>query len=811
MTVQLQKHLLIARHPGWGARVILTAIVLVEGLLLGGSPAWARSGDLFDDRVVGIVEAVMDPADLARLLDPDNAESNEYLPARVRVRHGDLDERFPGAGLRLRGNYSRYAHKKGFKIALHAFEPGAEIDGISKLNLVGEHNDPCIAREKMAFDALAAIGVPASRVSHVRFYLNGEYRGLYLHVEEVDEAFLERRFGSPSGNLYKCQYVNRNASADLVYRQAEDYETLGDADKPVYELTSDRRSDSFTDLAELIAVINRTPDEHFVRELERVFDVEAFLATMAFDALSGSWDGYWVGANNYFLYHDPLLGRFRFIPRDLDMTFGLNTISSIDYTEVNIYRLGRFDSQRPLVWRMLEEDHYRNLFTFYVEKLLAGPLDPQVFADRAEELRTLIRPAALDDTYRTRDFPELIDYEAFDRAYDERLGGHVHHGLKPFMADRAASARLQIDYESAPPAIWGVAPQWGLLAPAAPMTFRAGAFDPGGLDRVEFHLDVGQGFSSWPMRDDGISGDGAAGDGIWGAEVPGAPAGARVRFYIAARDRSGYLTRFPARGGEDAIELEVLRDGPIILNELMARNTTTIGDEWGEFEDWIELWNRGPAAVDLGDYRLTDNPAERDVFALPALRVEPGERVLVWADGDDDQGAHHAPFQLDADGEWIGLFKTAGGGRFDAIDAVRFGSQAADESHGRVADGDPTWATVHPTPGAPNSPQAVEPGSMPGDGVPAPQLELHWVRPNPVRDESLIRFDLPAGESGTIDIVDVHGRIRRQLVVDPVAARSQAVWWNGRDGDGRRVPSGIYFLRLTAAGESRTTTLVVIR
>ena len=38
----------------------------------------------------------------------------------------------------------------------------------------------------------------------------------------------------------------------------------------------------------------------------------------------------------------------------------------------------------------------------------------------------------------------------------------------------------------------------------------------------------------------------------------------------------------------------------IRINELMASNATTIQDESGEFEDWIELYNTGQGPFDVG-------------------------------------------------------------------------------------------------------------------------------------------------------------------------------------------------------------------
>jgi spore coat protein CotH len=66
--------------------------------------------------------------------------------------------------------------------------------------------DGSAMHEDVSYEMFREAGVPASRVAHVELYLNGEYRGLYLHVETVDDQFLKRHFLDPDGNLYEGTY-----------------------------------------------------------------------------------------------------------------------------------------------------------------------------------------------------------------------------------------------------------------------------------------------------------------------------------------------------------------------------------------------------------------------------------------------------------------------------------------------------------------------------------------------------------------------------------------------------------------------------
>ena len=62
------------------------------------------------------------------------------------------------------------------------------------MNLNGEHNDVSIMRSRLSNQILASAGLPCSRTSYVKLFINEEYKGLYINVEHIDDEFLQRRF-----------------------------------------------------------------------------------------------------------------------------------------------------------------------------------------------------------------------------------------------------------------------------------------------------------------------------------------------------------------------------------------------------------------------------------------------------------------------------------------------------------------------------------------------------------------------------------------------------------------------------------------
>lgn len=139
-------------------------------------------------------------------------------------------------------------------------------------------------------------------------------------------------------------------------------------------------------------------------------------------------------------------------------------------------------------------------------------------------------------------------------------------------------------------------------------------------------------------------------------------------------------------------------DSGLIINELVASNSSGLTDEGGAYPDWIELYNVGGEAVSLDGWYLADDEAEVEPWALDSsLEVSAEGYLVLYADGDTDEGPLHLDFKLKASGEQVVL-------RFgedrEIVDVVTFGEQQTDVAWALLADG--TWGPATPTPGEAN-------------------------------------------------------------------------------------------------------------
>ena len=145
---------------------------------------------------------------------------------------------------------------------------------------------------------------------------------------------------------------------------------------------------------------------------------------------------------------------------------------------------------------------------------------------------------------------------------------------------------------------------------------------------------------------------------------------------------------------------------PLFINEWMASNTRTLPNPvGGAYDDWFELYNPNPFAVDLTRWSLANaytNSTQNVIpngYSVPALGC-----LLIWADGKPSRNSPshadlHINFKLNRDGETIALF--APDGRL--VDHVTFGPQVSDVSQGRYPAGTPYLYSLNPpTPGTTN-------------------------------------------------------------------------------------------------------------
>ena len=153
----------------------------------------------------------------------------------------------------------------------------------------------------------------------------------------------------------------------------------------------------------------------------------------------------------------------------------------------------------------------------------------------------------------------------------------------------------------------------------------------------------------------------------------------------------------------------------VIISEFLAVNDKGLKDADGDHTDWIELYNAGDATVDLAGWALTDDSEALVKWMFPAVKIEAGGYLLVFASGKNrakPDGELHANFKLGAGGEYLGLVKPDGQTVVHHF-VMKYPKQRDDVSYGVPTSWKPSRASstsviagqvffLRPTPGAPN-------------------------------------------------------------------------------------------------------------
>lgn len=728
-------------------------------LIAQGTPPYSI---LYDDTMVNRIYITMAADSLEEMYDVLENE-HEYAVQFVYDR-GTQQDTLQEVGFRLRGNTSLFSAKKSFKVSFNTYNPGRTFEGAKKLNLIGNHNDPTMAREKIYFDIYNYMGLPVRRVAFAEVYINGDYFGLYTVVEEYDDIWLRDRYGDDSGVLLKC-----------IYGSTLQYNGTNTASYPTYEQQNHEQINMKDELVLLTDILNNTTLAELPCALEPIFDIDQFLRIYALDISTGHWDNYGANQNNYFLYRDAITGQFKFLSYDCDNVLGVDWLG-IDWADRDVYDWN-FDG-RPMVERLLQIDAYRDRFSVYLREIAEVYMDTDYWFPRIDAIRDLIAPSALLDEYRTYDYG--YSYADFLNGFDtDDIDGHCPYGIKNFIALRNANTLDQTEITGMAPAAHFPESQPIFLQSGVPAQWTVQTHDDAEVSGVVWYYSNDNiTFTSLTFYDDGAHGDGVAGDAIFGNTMtPGTTD--MLYYYAEATDNVGNITRVPVCG---ALQRPVGFTAPsLVINEIMPNNNVTIPDADGEFPDYIELYNSGIFSIYVGDFFLSDDPQRPTKWRMPDMLLPPDSYLLLFADNETEQGPNHVDFTLDAGQDEVMIYSDVLTG-YSVIDSTHFVDVPADTAWGRLPNGTGPFVFLHtPSPGAYNAPPEE----------PAPLTFTVLLTSNPGTTTSGLQITLAEQQTVSLVIYSADGRevFREPAAELPAGAYSYEI-------PAYRLGSGNYYIRL---------------
>ena len=197
------------------AAVVLAAaltLLFLNGEALGlrrASRAMGYEDTLFDTAQVHTIDISL--GDWEGFL--ETCEDEQYTSCTVTIDGETLQT----VGIRAKGNTSLTmvssldSDRYSFKLEFDHYDSGGSYHGLDKLCLNNCIQDNTYLKDYLSYQLMGSFGVDAPLCSFAYLTVNGEDWGLYLAVEGVEDAFLQRSYGRDHGALYKPDSVSLGA------------------------------------------------------------------------------------------------------------------------------------------------------------------------------------------------------------------------------------------------------------------------------------------------------------------------------------------------------------------------------------------------------------------------------------------------------------------------------------------------------------------------------------------------------------------------------------------------------------------------
>lgn len=336
-----------------------------------------------------------DPEEFAYIY--EHFEENIYIPITLTYENYTWTD----TEMRIRGDGSRYLPKKSLKVRFNG-EPFA--NDREKLNFNAEYEDKSYIRAFLSSRVFRLAGQDCFNADFARLYLNGEFFGLYLRIENMDEQFLEARDYDPDGNLYKA---TKDGACLSIYDDIVNFweKKTGNGPKD--------------DLAELIHQINYVSDEEYAEFCQNTLDYDAMVNIIACNMILSNQSTYY---HNYYMYHD-VNGddKWRMFPWDIDKTFSVYgwknyTNSSVPWAPDN-----------PFLERAILCPSVFNDIKTRVNEIFGEVFIPENLVTEIDSLVTVLYASVLQDTTDDIENTEIwLDQVNTEKNYIQNWQGQLN-------------------------------------------------------------------------------------------------------------------------------------------------------------------------------------------------------------------------------------------------------------------------------------------------------------------------------------------------------------------------------------------------
>ncbi|MEJ2627699.1 MAG: CotH kinase family protein, partial [bacterium] len=531
-----------------------------------------------------------------------------------------------------------------------------------------------------------------------------------------------------------------------------------------FEKKTNESENDWSDLFDLVDLLNNSID--LENELPDILNIDRTCWYFAMCDVLVNLDSYIYEGHNYFIYHDPASDQFHMIPWDMNEAFGCFPAQGLTLKQLEQFPVvpTSLQFQLPLVDRMLNIPTFKQRYLTHIRTLLNHEIHPDSMQKRIDALHNLI------DMEVKSDQNKLYSYEYFKKnVYDPVViqGNRTAPGLLELIQNRRNFLLQKPDVIQIAPKI--ISAQCLSENPEINTSINFNALLDGpqtGTTVTLFYRFQDGIFLSETMMDNGLHSDQDADDGLFGCSVSLSEAleGTCLEYYVQAKNEEGVVQFFPERAEFELLSIILAGNADLpdlVINEFMAANDAAFADPQGDYDDWIEIYNRSTESFSLKGLYLTDNLGNLKKWAFPDTVLHGQDYLIIWADKDeDDFPGLHCSFKLDKSGEVIALIDQDENDN-QIINACIFDAQETDHSMARIPNGEGTFIiTDMVTPLTANTTKTQVNRKK---QLLSKDFRLDQNYPNPFNNQTRITFQVRTAGNVKIELYNLQGQYVRTL------------------------------------------------
>lgn len=350
--------------------------------------SYPASVSLFDSAALRTLFLEFEDADWEKQLAAFH-RTDVLTPARLIVD----GKTYRDVGVHFRGNNSFSMVSDGWKRSLSlSFDfvrPQQSVNGYRGLHLLNCNQDPTMLRSVL-YCEVARHYFPAPKANFMRVVINGESWGVYANQQRFDKEFVRDFFHTTKGTRWRSPNNSRGGGFGYLGEDAALY-------KRWYAIKSKDDPKAWDDLVHLCKVIDQTPPQQLVKELEPIVDLDNFLAFLALDYTLINNDGYWNDGSDFAVYQD-VKRRFHLLPHDANE--GFRPSGRGDAGAQLAPFIATDDVNKALRHRLLAVPELRTRYLRYVKDIAENWLEWKKLGPIVEKYRNLIAADVKTDTHK---------------------------------------------------------------------------------------------------------------------------------------------------------------------------------------------------------------------------------------------------------------------------------------------------------------------------------------------------------------------------------------------------------------------------